>query len=808
MALTESELGAWRSLFQELKIKPIPRANEECGDRQVKHRMKKRMPSGGTEMSGRTSLFLSAMLFCVAARSVSASTDLNVDVQSFWQVVGQNRDLHAHENTEARTNFVEIELKDDIGHKVLEPNFETQRLVSSSIQLKEISLQSPRISQQTSESGQIREISEAGQPRIAVPTIVIEERASPKQELLFPVGVPSREVLRVSETFQGMINEALRSAVVPYAARYLGSLTKRDLGLSTLFAEMENSWLDAGSDADEGYLIGEEIEEHQIDSSLDPSKTYTVVNGRIHSVTPQQSAPSGLAASPQGALTSASVLVSKSGELPPSLSSSQKSAESEMTLPQDEIKKGLSRIFQPGPAAAASGSGTQAERVSVQGKISLPVGFAKDRVVLRMAGTGFQFQTDSAGAFELRDVPRGTRFELLVWHLDGSLTRRLVPVTASGREKLLEIALEKTSHVDNLANAFGLVQKMNQAGFCGRVEAESTARLLGGTISVLSGRKEFQPHYFSSAGLPTASSKELSEDGRFCVFNVDEPLVDVKVTLINGIRRQFTLHLEPSVFEHDLTFDISESLYRRMSLLEPLDTQQILELSSQSVQPDFGDRRLRDWINGNDVPVWTVVSRFDLQSDKAYAAVRPKVDELQFFPGGQEFVELRVSPDFFGAPVSRVIVSRDQLFTQGMLRQIASLKSKIVQDKDEVFSVAALDADAWDDIAAKYVEVPKLQPQTTGGVFVSIDPSGLGQSKDDLVVTLRDTWTGKDVCSMIRLQSAKEIRSARHYRAVCGTTPGQYALIVESKEGVLLWSDVVRVRPGDVQTVTVFDPKF
>ena len=425
-----------------------------------------------------------------------------------------------------------------------------------------------------------------------------------------------------------------------------------------------------------------------------------------------------------------------------------------------------------------------------------------------MAGTSFQVQTDASGAFELRDVPRGTRFELLVWHIDGSLTRRLIPVTASGREKSIEIALQKTSDVDALATSFGLVQQMNQGGFCARVESESTASLTGGQVTVTAGRKNHQAHFFSESGLPVSSLSELTSDGRFCVFNVDDSLADVRVTLMNGSRRQFVVHVEPSTFEHDLIFDVAESIYRRVTLMEPLDTQQVLELSAQGVQPDFGDRRLRDWLQGDDVPVWTRVARYVLQSDPSYAGIRPNFEDVQFFPGGQEFVELRMAPDLPGAPWSRVMLSRDKLMTKSMLKQIESLKSRIFQDRNELMSVAALDADAWDDLAAHYVEIPRLQGQTIGGLYVSVDPFGLGAKAEDLVVSVRDTWTGKDVCPVLPLTGSKEIRSARYLRAVCGASPGQYALIIESKAGALIWSDVVRIRPGDVQTVTVHDPKF
>ncbi|MFZ9521198.1 MAG: hypothetical protein ACO3A4_12050, partial [Silvanigrellaceae bacterium] len=60
----------------------------------------------------------------------------------------------------------------------------------------------------------------------------------------------------------------------------------------------------------------------------------------------------------------------------------------------------------------------------------------------------------------------------------------------------------------------------------------------------------------------------------------------------------------------------------------------------------------------------------------------------------------------------------------------------------------------------------------------------------------------------VTLRAARDVKTTRYLRAVCGASPGQYSLIIESREGALLWADVVRIRPGDVQTVTVLDPKF
>lgn len=770
----------------------------------------KKIPNFKRARAHRATWFWRGILVAAVTHSVLATADFSVDTESVWSELSQAIDLHAVPLEEFGKKIVEFDLPDhslnsQSSEKMATPVVSTTQTVITGVQLPRnemvplVVVASPSENQFETDSDE--------------DTVEVNDEAA-SSSVSFPSDVPQSEIIRVSRTFHGMIQESIRENVGPFSGQYLGSLATSEPLNGERLAELETTLLDETA-TDDGYALGEEVEQQAEATGLDPFKTYTVVNGKIHAVTPTQIARPTVAQVPEAVVLPSSqdarqqlFQASYGNADVESQPTKQLNSSVELSLPQEEVSKGLGQILSTNRSAALDQVSAQSERVTIQGKVNVPSGYAADKVVLRLAGTAFQVQTDSSGSFELRDVPRGTRFELLVWHIDGSLTRRLVPVTASGREKQIEITLQKTADVDSLASTFGLVQQMNQGGFCARVEADATSSLVGGQVVASAGRKNLHVHFFSEAGLPVASQSELSTDGRMCVFNVDESIVDVKVTLLNGARRQFVVHVEPSTFEHDLVFDLSESMYRRVSLMEPLDTQQVIELSAQNVQPDFGDKRLRDWLQGNDVPVWTRVSRFVLQSDAAYSVVRPNAEEVQFFPGGQEFVEVRMAPDVPGASWSRVIVSRDQLMTSAMLKQLESLKSRILQDRNELMSMAALDADAWDEIVAQHVDIPRLQSQTIGGLYVSVDPAGLGISEKDLLISVRDTWTGKEVCTVQTLRPSNEIKSGRYMRAACGASPGQYALIIESREGALVWSDVVRIRAGDVQTVTVLDPKF
>jgi len=638
----------------------------------------------------------------------------------------------------------------------------------------------------------------------------------------FPSDVPMSEVLRVSKTFQGLIQENLRSGPYVLAERFAGSVSFDSSGSNTL-AALETEEIDE-SEAELGFTIGQDVDETVETVGLDPFKTYTVVNGRIRAVSPAKiqqeyvSAESALSeragsvvmqepsGQPQVAATSEAskgVRISNNakGETP-----STPSEDQAITLSKEELDRGMAEVTPSSGVASLDASPAAAQYVTVSGTVRVPEGFARNKVVLRLAGTSYQVQTDAAGHFELRDVPKGTRFELLVWHLDGGLTRRLVPVSASGRDEALDLELVQTSYVDSLAKSFGLVQQMNLGGFCARVEVENPTVLVGASVYANTAKKNLSAHFFSEKGLPAMAQTELTPDGRFCVFNVDESLVDIRLVTLNGVRRQFVVHLEPSTFEHDLILDASQSFYRKVSLLEPLDTREVIELSVRGVQPEFGDKRLRNWIFGEDTPVWTKVSNYVLRSDESYAAVRPQPHDLQFFPGGQKFIEVKVAPDIPGAPWGRILVSRDELMTDGMLKRAKESGGRVYQDRKTPVSFAALDADAWEEITADNHDVPAIVNSDLGGLYLSIDTSALGRSSDEMEVSLRDTWSGESVCEIQRINAASTVKSSRFYRAACSAENGQYALIVQSQEGALLWSDVVRIRKGTVQTVTIMDP--
>jgi hypothetical protein len=146
--------------------------------------------------------------------------------------------------------------------------------------------------------------------------------------------------------------------------------------------------------------------------------------------------------------------------------------------------------------------------------------------------------------------------------------------------------------------------------------------------------------------------------------------------------------------------------------------------------------------------------------------------------------------------------------TEAMLSRAKETVGRVYQDQKTPLSFAALDADAWNEIMSDNSEVPSIVNADMGGLYLSIDASALGRSTEELNVSVRDTWTGESVCEIHRINSDSSVKSSRFFRAVCGARNGQFALIVQSDDGALLWSDIVRIRRGTVQTVTVMDSNF
>ena len=78
------------------------------------------------------------------------------------------------------------------------------------------------------------------------------------------------------------------------------------------------------------------------------------------------------------------------------------------------------------PISASANLDESKSKISIRGKLLLPKDVNPARVNIRVAGTFWQFKADADGFFEISDLPKGSKFDLLFWDEENVLVRRLV----------------------------------------------------------------------------------------------------------------------------------------------------------------------------------------------------------------------------------------------------------------------------------------------------------------------------------------------------------------------------------------------
>lgn len=455
--------------------------------------------------------------------------------------------------------------------------------------------------------------------------------------------------------------------------------------------------------------------------------------------------------------------------------------------------------------SASSNDVAPVRYATVRGRVTVPRGVQASNVVLRIAGTGWQIQPEADGLFEFRDMPLGSRFEIIAWDVDGRLARRMVPVTVAAGS-VVDIELQKTSFVDDLSGAFGVKQAIDASGFCADLLASNRDLLIGARVTISAAREWQGPFYFTDRRLPDARLVESTRSGKFCVFNAQSDILDVNVRLMNGTRRTFTVHLKPSTFETGLAFDMTTSVYRPAMPLELVDSFAAFDSTANAQKMRFGMLSTRRWLSGQESAAWSRVFGLRLSTDAAYA--HQAFEEANesgpvYFPLGQEWQEIHVRRDEEGAPSSFSLVSREELLTTRIRAQMEATKQApaAYSDAREAFVVRAMDPDTLDDVR---LAIPSFDADPAKGVvFLSLDLAGLEVDYRDVRLSLRDTWTGQSIAPFHFLPQPPGVKQARTLRGFFTDIPaGQFTLVVSDSQGALKWIDVVRSRAGALQLIS------
>ncbi len=458
------------------------------------------------------------------------------------------------------------------------------------------------------------------------------------------------------------------------------------------------------------------------------------------------------------------------------------------------------------PISASANLDESKTKISIRGKLLLPKDVNPARVNIRVAGTFWQFKADADGFFEISDLPKGSKFDLLFWDEDNVLVRRLVSVSATRENKEFVWSLDKVSFVSELAQSFGVNQDVTKGGFCAKLKVTNLESLVGAKVNFRNSGVVTGPFYYGSRNLPDLTRTEMSTDGRFCAFNSVSEIVDLDVVLLNGVRRAFSIHLEPTTFANDIDLNLDRALYRPVNALELVDTLAAIDVSGTELKLKYNDLGSKNWISGITMPVWSKVSDFSFYGDLAYSPeviMEETENQIRYFAQGDEFVELSWSMIQDHTPSGFQLVSRDLIESQ--LTQTQRIKKNtlaIAQDSHSPYTLKVMDIDLMKEMLRV---VPEAQHAgDRGAAFVSIQMAALGLDSQDLRLSLRDSWTGNVVSRFRNLPYSPEIQNSRYLRGFFSDLPeGQYSLVITDKNGSLKWLDVVRARKGSFQVLSI-----
>jgi hypothetical protein len=352
--------------------------------------------------------FWRGVLVSAVANSVLAAADLNIQSEPVWSSLSETIEVAALNSTESESPLTEVELA-AADAPITAGTAQTEN--QSTLKVDVRTLAGVKLN---------AEIGAVQDAVVDVESFAFAGDAKQSGQITFPPDVPRNEVLRVSKTFHGMVQESLRQSVGLLSRDFVGSLASTEPVSEERLAELETTLLDE-LDADSGYAIGQDVDSEVETAGLDPFKTYTVVNGRVHAVTPTQVVRSyaaqdaARAVEPAPASVIADAVKAANNSQAAGITAADRAVSENLQLPAEQVSDQLKSISPQTPVASIDSNPAQSDQVTVRGRVVVPVGYAKDRAVLRMAGTSFEVQTDAAGGFELRDIPRNTRFELLVW---------------------------------------------------------------------------------------------------------------------------------------------------------------------------------------------------------------------------------------------------------------------------------------------------------------------------------------------------------------------------------------------------------
>jgi hypothetical protein len=468
-----------------------------------------------------------------------------------------------------------------------------------------------------------------------------------------------------------------------------------------------------------------------------------------------------------------------------------------------DIDKVVAKSSSTGPVFSLETSSDQplknddgrVRRVTVSGRVVGPKGIDLRNVHMRVASTDIEVSPDFEGFFQFPEMPVGSRFEVLVWDENDKLTRRLIPMTATAVPRDIEVSLERTHVIQDLANSFDVVQDITRAGFCAVLDTDAPSALKNGVVFARAGEERYEVKYFDGNALPQKNLSALETSGRFCVFNVQHDLVDIDVLLPIGLRRSFVLHTKPTLFESSVVLNLDSVSYRKVSQTELVDFDETVEAVKRDSSFVFGTPGVRGWYDGQKSATWARVGHAAISADRSYSPVVVERDarEPVYFPLGQEHLEVR-----WGTGVDAL--SGFSLLSSSDFRAFSSSDKGGALEMKTPLVLRMLDGSSVDEMERA---LGVSYSREMGTAFVSVDLAALNLNYSDVRFSVRDTWTGRrlgEFSYIPRLDSA----NPRLVRFFVGNMPlGQHSLVISDAAGVVHWVDIIRSRPSALQVLSI-----
>ena len=564
-------------------------------------------------------------------------------------------------------------------------------------------------------------------------------------------------------------------------------------------------------------------ESPQVAKRFDPSKTYTVVNGKIVEV--QQT--DGITEGPKSAAAPAPVGAARSVTAP--LVASQNPVQPEPSAAPRVAPSAAGQVGQPlldsalldqsptavyltdrQDSAVQSGATMRAlepgndtaQGAFVRGRVEVPSGISTRSVIVRIAGTAVETYLDSDGFFELGPLSLGSSVNLLIFDLDSRLNRRIIPVFVGLKAPEKQIRLIRSSDALDLARSFGAQLPLNRSGFCGTVSGssigsgietefddqsnesnDSSSANRGTEVFLVDPAGQRQPlHFYGPSGLP-GDSAALTRDGRLCAFDLGEGVHRLFVKTKN-IRRAFSISLRNSEFENNLRFDLLPKSYVKVKAFTLVDQELFGEMVSRSSDQaeltpiQFNSPRQDLWVSGQTKAVWAPVSDYDIVTDPAYAAVAVFDDsEKRYVPTAEDLVEVSEGDSRSTALIGADVISR-------------------LSDGKVPLSLHVLGRDTVEEIRS-YFDIPAGSSDFL--VFGELDTAQFLRSEGPFQVVMTDIWNALPV-GTIRLMSSAQDRILRF--AGGNLDSGVFQIGVYNSQGRLVWSSIVRAEKGTHQVIS------